>query len=71
MLTDSLKAELIEDQASGDSVCMGYTSGFCHGPSGKVDFPTVPFDIRVSQLPLTPPQLRRLIRAAQASEMVP
>ena len=30
-----------------------------------------PLDIRVSQLPLTPPQLRRLIRAAQASEMVP
>ena len=29
-----------------------------------------PLDIRVSQLPLTPPQLRRLIRAAQASEMV-
>jgi carbon-monoxide dehydrogenase large subunit len=29
-----------------------------------------PLDIRVSQLPLTPPQLRRLIRAAQASELV-
>ena len=29
-----------------------------------------PLDIRVSQLPLTPPQLRRLIRAAQAWEMV-
>ena len=29
-----------------------------------------PLDIRVSQLPLTPPQLRGLIRAAQASELV-
>ena len=29
-----------------------------------------PLDIRVSQLPLTPPQLRKLIRAAQTSEMV-
>ena len=29
-----------------------------------------PLDIRVSQLPLTPPQLRRLIRAAQAPELV-
>jgi carbon-monoxide dehydrogenase large subunit len=29
-----------------------------------------PLDIRVSQLPLTPPQLRRLIRAAQTSELV-
>ena len=29
-----------------------------------------PLDIRVSQLPMTPPQLRRLIRAAQASEQV-